>query len=495
MPESTLREPVTVVHQPLTVAPPVAQPRTSSALTLGFWPRAGIVAALTVFAYFHLFAQVVTDAVAGSRTAYLLVIPVLVALIAYSDRQPAKGVADTETDWIAVLLVGAAGFTGLHLLAERMPTTAAVWGLPAVGALLWFGCAVAALFGIRQVVRMWRLWLFALALGTPLPYLLAVAMLGGSDVAAAAVAATAGLVAVWLALRNGPRRWRLLTALGSAAASTVYLVTCAGLTPLVLDVLVCGGVFPGLAAAIGFALTSSAPGVGTDVPAYPPRSPAALAAMTVAAAALFALQPPGMPEPALPTVDAGWTGQGGLGEPTHFDFITRYLGPHSSLTRYPVTRTGDQPVAVIDVFSSPDREAIEDYADTIWYPTRRPVQYQPVEVGGSMTVSAKAAHTDASAATTSTAQDWYALTWLWHAGSEFEQVTVLVNQRPDSTQLPPAPTPPSLRSSVLAPALWIARQQAGGSGDVDPLVIQRAHDLAGSLVGSAGDAARNPIGV
>lgn len=496
MPESTLRDPVTELQEPLAELRPAPTPTPSSTPAMGFWPRAGILAALTVLASFNMCAAVVADALAGSRTAYLVVLPVLLVLIACGYRQAARGVADSETDWIAVLLVGGAGFTGLHLLAARMPTTAAVWGLPALSALLFLGCAMAVLFGVRQVVRMWPLWLFAVVMATPLPYLLTVAALGGSDTAAAATAAAAGVVAVWLGTRTGPAGGRLLAVLGAAGASTAFVLAWAGRAPLLVDVLVAGAVIPVLTYVAFVLRTRGAAAADAAGPTdYPRRTPTSLVTLAVAAAALFALSPAPASEPALPTVDAGWTGRAGLGAPTHFDFVTRYLGPGATLRRYEIAPSGGRPAAAVDVLSSPDRAALDDYADTVWYPSGRPVQYRPVELGGAMPLTGRVAHTDAAAATTSTAQDWYAVSWQWHAAGEYQQVTVVVNQRIEANQPPPAPTPPSLGRSVIAPALWLARQQANGSGEVDPLVIRRADDLVDFLVTSTGDQAGDPIGV
>ncbi len=103
-----------------------------------------------------------------------------------------------------------------HLMSNRFPTLSGLWQLPLVGAVLWAACAAALLFGVRRVMQMWSLWVFAVGTVTPLPYLLVTAAAGGGVVAAAAVAGVIGGLAVLLAGRERPLVWRLCV--GAATA-------------------------------------------------------------------------------------------------------------------------------------------------------------------------------------------------------------------------------------------------------------------------------------
>ena len=70
---------------------------------LTFWPRIAIVLGLGILAYFPVFIDVISNALAGSRTAFLVVVPVWAAMIADRYRAAPRGVGDAETDWIGAI--------------------------------------------------------------------------------------------------------------------------------------------------------------------------------------------------------------------------------------------------------------------------------------------------------------------------------------------------------------------------------------------------------
>lgn len=138
--------------------------------------------------------------------------------------------------------------------------------------------------------------------------------------------------------------------------------------------------------------------------------------------------------------------------------------------------------------SSPNRAALDDYSDAVWYPTSHPLEYRPAELSGLtfQPDGAEVIHTDVTTATDGASLNWYAVTWLWRAGDSYQRVTVVVNQNLDSNQQPPPPVPVSVMNSAVEPAVWIARQKANTEHPVDPQVIRRATDVANLVLAAAG---------
>lgn len=120
------------------------------------------------------------DAGAGSYTAFLVVIPVLGALIATGIR-PSPGVGDSEFDWILAIIFAAASLLALSLLSRRLPTMAGLWHWNHFTCLVWAMTAGMVLFSARHVLRLWRLWLFAFCVTPAVPLLLVTAHLGGTE--------------------------------------------------------------------------------------------------------------------------------------------------------------------------------------------------------------------------------------------------------------------------------------------------------------------------
>ena len=225
---------------------PCAAPQTGVRAGSGrtFELRLAAAAGLTAVASSAGYADAVAAALTGSRTAILLVTPVLLVLVTTGYRTPPRGVGDGESDWIIAALIGIGGFTAIHLLTDRLPTLAALWRLPGLGVVVSFACALTVLFGVRHVVRMPALWLFALFISTPLPFVLSTAAFGGTDRAAMEVAASFGALAVALATRSEPPRERIAAALGCLAAGLALAWTMGPVTASPVGTLVAAGVLP-----------------------------------------------------------------------------------------------------------------------------------------------------------------------------------------------------------------------------------------------------------
>jgi len=461
---------------------PSARQRSWSAC-FGFWPRIAALVGLFLFAYFFVFAQVVADAVAGSRTAFLVVAPLLVALIAFGYRTAPRGVGDNESDWIFAALAGAAGFTAIALLTHRFPTLAALWRLELVGAVMWVACSAVIMFGVRHVVRMWQLWAFAFFCSTPLPFLMMIAVIGGSDAAAAALGATLGAVAAYLAGRATRSRWRLAAALGCLAVGVGLAVLLIRHTTLLVTLVVVAAILPVLVTA-GLHYLTRATGNqqwAAITVRFPGRSPRSFVALALAAVVLLVLHPP-VPRPQVPPLVRGdWANRGALAHVAEFPFITRFIGPGATLTRFDVPSSAAFPAAAVDVMTTANLAALRDYADAVWYPTPMPVHYRPADSGDG----ARTVHSNADAATDSAARDWYAVTWVWRVPGAYQQVTVIVSQVLTSDDPPPAPQPLSVSETIAGPAAWVVRQQPEYVSPVDPLVTERATEVVRLLL-SAG---------
>lgn len=449
--------------------------------------RMAAAVALTAAGWAPLYAGVVDAASQGSRGAYLLVVPVLLVMIAAAYRTPPRGVGDAESDWIVVALVGAGGFTAIHLLAHRLPTLAGLWRLPLLSTVVWFACVLTVLFGVRHVVRMWPLWLFALCLSTPLPVLLATAALGGSDRAVTAVAAGVGASAVALSTRAVTWRVRLAATLGCLAIGLAIAWTWTGLWPTVLV----AGVLPVLTTATVVRIQSKST-VVEEFP-LPDRTPLSAAVLVAAAAALLLTAAPSAGRAGeavgvvgvVGVVDGGWTQRTAWGAPTTYGFITRYLGPGSRWERFSVPPVEGLPAAAVDVVTTDNAGALRDVADAVWYPSARPLAYRNADPSSSLPTGARTIHSNADAATTGTDGQWYAITWTWHTPTVHQQVTVIVSQALTGAAPPPPPAPLSVSAMSLAPALWLARQQPDDTGRVDELVRARASALVETVTAVA----------
>jgi hypothetical protein len=374
----------------------------------------------------------------------------------------------------------------VELLDHRMPTLAGLWHLQDFGAPIWFACVVAVLFGVRQAARMWPLWLFAVCCVSPLPLTLATAALGGSDTAAGLLTALAGAVAVLLAGRMTPPAYRAVAAAICFALSGLTVLIVGGQLPLLATTMLVAAVFPILVTA---ALLTTRP-ARTTLSAQAWAEPhghtvRALGALVVAALALALLNPPVARATALPAVAADWTEKATLSGPVAFDFITRYAGPDTTFVRYRTPAQRGLPALAVDVLTTPDRTALAETADIIWYPSTRPVDYRAVTNRADLPAGSRIAYSNADAATDAAHSDWLAITWEWRADNAFQRVYVVASQSLTGDRLPPEPQPVHALDVSLRPALWLARQQPKDSGDVDEVVLQRATALSAALAGVA----------
>jgi hypothetical protein len=421
-----------------------------------FWLRVASIVVLSGIGYAFVFADLFTEILDGSRTAYLAAVPVLVLLIVLGYRTRDEGVGDFESDWIVAALVGVAGLIGIHLFSQRGPTTAALWHLDLVGAALWIACCGIIVSGSRRVFQAWPAGLFLLCTMTPLPYHLAVAQLGGTDFDAALI-------------------------LGGAAA-----VVLADRVPLPVLVLIVGNVVPVLCAALLLPLRA---GTERPVPATRPpvyRSTKAMLLMVVAALAVLAMHPLPQAEPEPPTVSADWIGRAGLMDPTPIPFITDFLGPDATLTRYTVPVAAGPYPAVVDVMTSPSLARLDDFTDAVWYPSAEPLNYRPAEADLGAPAGARVLYNDPDIAISDSDEYWYAVTWLWRTPEAYQRVTVLVNQSRTSHEPPPLPRPLSLKNTLIDPTLWLLRHQSTEPGGVSRSVVNRAAQVVRAVIHGAG---------
>ena len=128
-------------------------------------------------------------------------------------------------------------------------------------------------------------------------------------------------------------------------------------------------------------------------------------------------------------------------------------------------------------------EALRTTRYVVWYPATSVPDFRLIDLGAGFPGSLKLA-TDSSAAVNGDADDWYALSWVWTVGDSYQQVFVAVSQQPPP-HAPPRPAPPSLKLSVLAPILWLGRQQADPDTVVDAIVSARARQVSDDILRAA----------
>jgi hypothetical protein len=457
-------------------------------LSWGFLLRLALLAAFILVAYGGIFYQVAMSIAGGSRLAYLVVVPLLIAMIALGTSTPPRGVGDPESDWILATIVGGLGLVLHFLMQARLPTLAGLWFQQLVGAVIWTGFAATILFGIRRVANRnkWPMWLFALNTATPLPYLMVTEWLGGSNLAAAAVAALIGTIAIFLAgKRSAPqRRLTATAACGLAGIGSAFALSA---QPLLLSVVVSAGVVP----LVVFLLTDAFAGRNTwhlrsgETP-LPHRSPFSLVLLAGAAVIVMVANAPNataLPTP--PRASAGWEQRAGLTQTGQFSFIRRYLGPDATFVRYKVPPVDGLPQAAVDVITTDNLASLRVYRDVIWYPVSTMPNYAPFAVPDPAITDARATATDASVTTSADVDNWHSITWVWRVGDTYQQVFVVVDQEVSAKAPPADPQPLSLHDTVAAPALWMTRQQANPSAEVDDAVCQWAQRIVNHVV-SAG---------
>lgn len=450
----------------------------------GFWPRLATAAALTAVASAPTYVAAVGDALAGSRTAYVVVAPLLVLLVVVGLRtRAAVDVRDSRSDWILAILLGVPVCTGIAVLHHRSPAMAVLWHVDRLLPPVYFAMAMAVLFGVRYVARTWDVWAFALVCATPVPYLLAAAAVGGSDATTAMVTAILATTAVHLATRTAPPRDRILATMGNAVASSGAVVALTAVrAPLPWMVFVVGALFP-LATVTLVTLVARVGGRRPRTFAPARRSPghtsrASLVTLAVLAVLCGAVDSPPKPALVVDSAAAEWITLAGLERPVaDYPAVTALIGPAGTLRRYEVPAYFGLPAAAIDVLTVPTLELLDGIGDAISYPTSGAVEHVPVDAPG-LPRDTRAAH-----GATTVDGPWYALDWTWRADDVVQQVTVVVGQSAD--RLPPAPAVPSALDVGVQPLRSLVERSSAIPAPVDGDMASRALDVATWLTSQA----------
>ncbi len=434
--------------------------------------------------------EALRQASTGSYTAFLIVTPALGALIA-SGIRPSPGVGDTEFDWIVAIVFAASGLLTIRLLSQRLPTLAGLWHWNYYAPLVWAMAAAMVLFSVRHVLKLWRAWFFAVCCVPAMPFLFLTAQLGGTEDDAILAAAALGTVAVYLATSTFAVHWRLVAAavnlgvavgLGHLLGSHDILtrtVLVAGVVPVLTVVSVRRAAHVRVAASL-----AAHPAKGTA--RFPAVGARGYGILLLLAAALLVSSPPAYaPKPAF-RASGDWIARLNLQRTAEFAFISRFVGPGATLTRYRLALQNSDPAVAIDVISAPNLARLNDYADAVWYPSPTPVNYQPTEIDSPAPVSAKAAQSDSDSASADPSAQWYAVTWLWQAADAYQRVTVVVNQDLTAAAPPAVPRPISGTNTLLEPMLWLSRQQPAPSGIVPKRVIRTADQVAAQILAAGG---------
>lgn len=479
-------------------------------LAYGFVPRIAALTFLTLLANSVVLISVANMIADGSRSAYLMVMPVLLAMIAYGRRTEPTGNSDGEADWILGFALAGFALVLSYLATFRFPTLSGTWNLPLIDAVIWTALGATILFGFRRVWQLWPLWVFATVTMTPFPSLLLTAALGGTTAAASSVAAIVGAVAVFLAGWPRPLRWRLVAMVGCASAGVGAAAALATM-PLMVSVMVTAGIIPILSFILlqRFTTADSRQVLRRDVSAgseesgrntpdesrvepgrWPRRSPVALVVLSVFAGTHLLVMTeatasiPGIPSPV--EVEVDWIAETGFAPVEDFGFIHRFLGPDSTFTRYLPPPESGYPSAAVDVITASNLADLREIRNVVWYPASAVPNYRYTDLGSALP-GALVLATDSSASTTANTDDWYTLTWTWAVGAVYQKIFVVVSQQlPPQTSLPPRPVAPSLMSAMIAPALWMSRQQADPDTMVDAIVSDRARYVVNTILLAAG---------
>ncbi|CAN1501724.1 hypothetical protein MCEMIE22_00513 [Mycobacteriaceae bacterium] len=454
------------------------------------WVRIVATLGLTAMAATFLALDALRQAGAGSFTAYLLVTPLLAALIA-SGIRPSPGVGDTEFDWILAIFFASGGLLTIELLSRRLPTLAGLWHWDHYVPLVWAMAAGMVLFSARHVLRLWRAWAFTLCCVPVMPFLLLTSQLGGTEDDAIAAAATLGTVAVYLATSTFARHWRLTAALINLAVA-LGLDLLMDLPDVLSRIAVAAGVVPVMSvisvrrAAHTRIAASIAAHPARGVTRFPRVGARSYAVLLLLAVSMLLFSPPPVSAVRGPVaVPADWVSRLGLQRSAEFSFISGFLGPGAELTRYVLPAPTAHPAVAIDVITAPNSARLDDYADAVWYPSATPVNYRPAGGGGPGGIDVRSAHSDPDAIGAGASGQWFALTWTWLAGEEHQRVTVVVNQDVAAAAAP-APQPVGWTNSLLEPMLWLTRQQPAPTGIVPNRVARTADDVARTILAVGG---------
>ncbi|AQA03829.1 hypothetical protein BVC93_16895 [Mycobacterium sp. MS1601] len=440
-------------------------PRTSRA---EIWARIWFVLAIGTLAYFVPLSEVGRAAFAGSQSVYLVVAPILAGLVASGYVRAPRGARDSDADWIAALLLAVGGFATLWLIEDRLPTMAALWHTDNIGLILWVAASGMVVFSARHILRMWHVWVLGLILAPVMPFMLVTAQFGGTDTAIAMTAASLGSLAVYLATRFTDMRRRLLCTVANVALSATAVLLLVD-TSLYVCVIISAGAVPVVVVLAAHRLARTPAGdTSAAAASLPHRRVRSYVALVLAAGAMLWVHLPVPRSQVIESVPVDWMATTALDPVENFDFITDFVGPDATFTRYRAPGGAGEYQTVVDVISSPNLARLQDFSDAVWYPTSAPVNYQPYEGGPTAPRGMQTAHTDAETAETGDAANWNAVTWIWQSGNAFQRVTVVTSQT--RGQPAPQPRPLTVQNVVIEPALWLTRQQELQAGAVDPIV-------------------------
>ncbi|GAY14797.1 hypothetical protein [Mycobacterium sp. shizuoka-1] len=484
-----MAEPTTV---PLPVATAPAGPRRRRAVLSyvatrrELWARIVLVLALAAIAYVVPAVNGFSEAAAGSLSGYTLMLPLLAALVVAGYTRPPQGVSDAETDWIVAILVCGGGFLAVTLFSQRLPTLAALWRVDNLRPALWAAGAAMVVFSVRHVLRMWTVWAYVVLTAPVMTYLLLTAELGGSDEDAAFVAAVFGTVAVYFSARVVNWRWRLLaTGLNFGIAAALIPLTGYLTDSLLPRMMIVAGALPLLTI---FVVHHGAHVTGTQRfphlrTQFPHRGGWSYPALIVISLALLFTSLHAPKEPDAPMAHGNWATQLGLRPVAQFDFISRFVGPGATLTRYQLPAGREVSGLAIDVISAPSLARLRDYSSAIWYPSPAPTNYQPISLPAP--VSAVSLQSGgASVSRPGQSSDWYLLTWIWEVPTGYQRVTIIMDQGVRPSQ-PPAPRPLTLRNSLIEPLAWLAREQPDPANSTPAPVLAATNAVAREIL-SAG---------
>lgn len=443
--------------------------------------------------FFPVFRFNFYDALAGSPTAYLLLLPLWIGMISYgvARRSPGKVIDDSELNWIVTVGLVALSVVCVGFVVPELTVKAPVWHAELVPIFCILGAFGAVNFGVRRVARAWPAAAFVL-LCFPVTVVLLAAALGGTAASYGIVAVTLGCIALAIALRGSGTG---LLSVGAAFVSGVLGVWLLREAPPLVPMLAPAAVAPAVAFVVALATRRSALPVGRqNLPTWSMLS----IAWVLASALLLVLVLPPAPQLTrareLSVVQAGWVEQFAatpgisVRQERSFDFAPKYLGDGSSVVRYRVEYADT--TAFVDVFTSARLGALSNFRGMAWYPGTADTRIDGGSVRLGPAVNATLSYNDASEAKTPHDPVWVSVSWKWRVvdGGEdgYQQVRMLVSQRSDVPEQVPTPAAPSVSTLLLEP-LGATLRRAAETPSAPAVSVARATATARVLVGAVSD--------
>lgn len=417
-----------------------------------------LLVALVVVVFWHSLVLVAYQS-ASIGFRYLLVVPVWCLLVAWGQRHQAKrtlDIHDRQTDWLIAVIVALVSALVMHGMERRLDDVALLWRLDLFAMLCWLWVCVVVLYGLRAALGFYRVWGMAILCCPALHTLVSQRISHGSP------AVTDGLLAAAAAYLAADGRRRRTVA--GAATLVICLMVHAALPGRPAVFLVFAAVVPIVALAASNRFIDGRPAAGQDAHSSAgahlgDRKRSAFRLLSLAALGVVVgsavYMPPGFPTAAAgpmsitqPLLGAGWT----VKYTDEYSWVSRYLGPSATLTRYTEVG-GSDTTAVVDVVRNAQTATLGAGQFSYFYGGGVAAQLARVSLGAG--IVARISSSNSLEEVSPADPTWLGIQWaVAHEGDSglSDQVTIFLPQ--SATQNAVAAPPiarPSLSTVFLQP--------------------------------------------